>query len=364
MIQVEEERPKFPPCGYGLLGLCCSDCLAGPCRVSPFEKEHAKGLCGADADLLVARNLLRLTVREGARSLKSFREVLREFRDRGKTQEFIAVAEGAYGKQIVCKYKIPEAGSEKIVSFLEGVSSPLLAPFANEPPSLFPTLFPETVFPHLRQEPPPGSLTEELLELLKEDQKGSDAPEECWRRCLRASVQILMAEELRRDLFTLLHPASSREDGWEGTRKFLEGLPGSAQPLLICFSPTGGFQSPTMERLAQGLTQHIPQLHSLYIREVSDFARNGRFLHKKWSRPVSGLATVVLVESFWVLPTLASLALGFVTASHPPLPVQGSEKAKRFFTEELGMTRQNFYLAGGDETAFSRLCQSFQERIS
>lgn len=363
MIQVEEETREFPPCGYGLLGLCCSDCLAGPCRISPFEKEKAKGLCGIDADLLVARNLLRLTAREGARSLKSFREVLRELKEKKKTRDLIAAAQGAYGKWIGCKYRIPDAGGERIISFLERESSALLAPFADEPPSLFPCLFPETTFPHLRQESAAASLVEELLELLEEDQKGSGNPEECMRRCLGASVQILMAEELKRDLRTLLHPSSSREDGWEGTWKFLRVLPDSSQPLLISFSREGDFQSPAMQRLAQGLNQNIPGLYSLSIREVSDLARIGRFLYEIWSLPVSSLAVVVLVESTWILPTLGSLALGFPTASHPPLPIQGSEKAEQFFTQGLRRAGQNFYLAGVEETAFSRLYQSFQERI-
>jgi len=363
VIQFEEEMREFPPCGYGLLGLCCSDCLAGPCRISPFEKETSKGLCGIDADLLVTRNLLRLTAREGAHSLKSFREVLREFKDRAKTRDLLAAAQGAYGKWIGLKYRIPDAGSERIISFLERESSALLTLLIDEPPSLFPSLFPETAFPHLRQESSPGSLAEELLGLLEEGQKGSSSPEESLRRCLQASVQILMAEELKRDLRTLLHLSSSREDGWEETWKFLQGLPGSAQPLLISFSREGGFQSPAMQRLAQELNQNIPNLHSLSIREVSDLARIGRFLHEKWSLPVSGLAAVVLVESSWILPTLGSLALGFSTASHPPLPIRGSEQAEQFFTRGLRRERQNFYLAALEETALFRLCQFFQERI-
>lgn len=48
-----------PQCGFGELGLCCRNCLQGPCRVNPFG-EPKTGICGADADLIVARNLLRM----------------------------------------------------------------------------------------------------------------------------------------------------------------------------------------------------------------------------------------------------------------------------------------------------------------
>jgi carbon-monoxide dehydrogenase catalytic subunit len=50
-----------PQCGFGELGVCCRNCLQGPCRINPFG-EPKLGICGADADLIVARNLLRTIV--------------------------------------------------------------------------------------------------------------------------------------------------------------------------------------------------------------------------------------------------------------------------------------------------------------
>ncbi|MCL1846420.1 MAG: anaerobic carbon-monoxide dehydrogenase catalytic subunit [Coriobacteriia bacterium] len=54
----EQQKPQ---CGFGDLGICCRNCLQGPCRINPFG-EPREGICGADADLIVARNLLRTTV--------------------------------------------------------------------------------------------------------------------------------------------------------------------------------------------------------------------------------------------------------------------------------------------------------------
>jgi carbon-monoxide dehydrogenase catalytic subunit len=54
------EKQK-PQCGFGDLGVCCRICLQGPCRINPFGEPKA-GICGADADLIVARNLLRTIV--------------------------------------------------------------------------------------------------------------------------------------------------------------------------------------------------------------------------------------------------------------------------------------------------------------
>ena len=51
--RVETQRTK---CGFGLQGVCCRLCANGPCRVTP---DAPRGICGADADTIVARNFLR-----------------------------------------------------------------------------------------------------------------------------------------------------------------------------------------------------------------------------------------------------------------------------------------------------------------
>lgn len=45
-----------PQCGFGMAGICCKICNMGPCKIT---SKSPKGICGADADLIVARNLLR-----------------------------------------------------------------------------------------------------------------------------------------------------------------------------------------------------------------------------------------------------------------------------------------------------------------
>ena len=48
-----------PQCGFGELGLCCRNCMQGPCRIDPFGEGPQLGACGATADTIVARNLGR-----------------------------------------------------------------------------------------------------------------------------------------------------------------------------------------------------------------------------------------------------------------------------------------------------------------
>lgn len=62
-IQTVWERSELqePHCGFGVLGLCCKNCNLGPCRIDPFGEGAQYGVCGADKDVITARNLLRHT---------------------------------------------------------------------------------------------------------------------------------------------------------------------------------------------------------------------------------------------------------------------------------------------------------------
>jgi len=48
-----------PQCGFCAMGVSCRNCAMGPCRVDPFGEGPQKGVCGANADIIVARNLGR-----------------------------------------------------------------------------------------------------------------------------------------------------------------------------------------------------------------------------------------------------------------------------------------------------------------
>ena len=68
-----------PQCGYCALGLSCRNCAMGPCRIDPFGEGPQKGVCGADADVIVARNLGR-TIAAGSSSHSDHgRDILEAF---------------------------------------------------------------------------------------------------------------------------------------------------------------------------------------------------------------------------------------------------------------------------------------------
>jgi carbon-monoxide dehydrogenase catalytic subunit len=68
-----------PQCGFGELGLCCRNCNMGPCRIDPFGEGPQKGVCGATADIIVARNLIRSIAAGAAAHSDHGRDAARTF---------------------------------------------------------------------------------------------------------------------------------------------------------------------------------------------------------------------------------------------------------------------------------------------
>lgn len=63
-----------PQCGFGMQGICCQLCSHGPCRITAKAQ---RGICGATADTIVARNLLRLTIHGTAAYTHHLEEIIK-----------------------------------------------------------------------------------------------------------------------------------------------------------------------------------------------------------------------------------------------------------------------------------------------
>ena len=80
-----------PQCGFGELGLCCHICYMGPCRIDPFGEGAQLGVCGADAHLIVARNIARAVATGAAAHSDHGRELMEVFQlfgDRGEASGY------------------------------------------------------------------------------------------------------------------------------------------------------------------------------------------------------------------------------------------------------------------------------------
>jgi len=71
----ERSREQTPHCGFGEKGLCCRICNMGPCRINPKGKSPRRGVCGATAEVIVARNFARMIAGGAAAHADHGREV-------------------------------------------------------------------------------------------------------------------------------------------------------------------------------------------------------------------------------------------------------------------------------------------------
>jgi len=90
---VFDRAETMKPCPIGSVGSCCKHCGMGPCRVplpkgreeTPEEKKKRRGICGATAETIAARNFIRM-VAGGAAAHSDH--------GRGVAELFLAVARG------------------------------------------------------------------------------------------------------------------------------------------------------------------------------------------------------------------------------------------------------------------------------
>ncbi len=101
-----DRAEKMKPCPIGAVGSCCTNCGMGPCRVplpksrteTPQEKQKRRGICGATAETIAARNFIR-TIAGGAAAHSDHA--------RGVAELFLAVAKGeAPGYEIKDEQKL------------------------------------------------------------------------------------------------------------------------------------------------------------------------------------------------------------------------------------------------------------------
>ncbi len=105
---------QLPQCGFGLLGICCRNCNMGPCRIEPFGDGPTEGICGATADTIAARNLLRMIAAGAAAHSDHGRDIVTTLYETasGETQGYEIKDEGKL-RALAVEFGIPEEGRSK-----------------------------------------------------------------------------------------------------------------------------------------------------------------------------------------------------------------------------------------------------------
>ena len=94
-------------CNIGASGICCKNCAMGPCRLTPAKKEgdtEKRGICGATAEVVAARNFARMIAAGAAAHSDHGRAV---------AHTFLLAAKGeAEGYQIKDRFKLLEVAAD------------------------------------------------------------------------------------------------------------------------------------------------------------------------------------------------------------------------------------------------------------
>ncbi|MFA6362912.1 anaerobic carbon-monoxide dehydrogenase catalytic subunit [Methanoregula sp.] len=100
-----------PPCKYCLTGTSCSRCTMGPCRIIPPHR--IRGVCGADADLIVSRNLLDMIATGAAAHSDHGRDIAETLwlLGTGKAKDY-AITDAAKLGRICTEYGIETRGKK------------------------------------------------------------------------------------------------------------------------------------------------------------------------------------------------------------------------------------------------------------
>jgi len=107
----EDQQPQ---CGFGLLGICCRNCNMGPCKIDPFGDAPQKGICGATADTIVARNIARMIAGGAASHSDHGRDIVEtlEHTAMGETQGY-EIKDEEKLHRLCEEYKISLDGKDK-----------------------------------------------------------------------------------------------------------------------------------------------------------------------------------------------------------------------------------------------------------
>ena len=100
-----------PQCGFGDTGLCCRNCLQGPCRIDPFGDGPDTAICGASADVMVARGLDRAIAAGTAAHSGHARHLAHTLlrMAEGKAKDY-SVKDGAKLRAVATRMNIPVEG--------------------------------------------------------------------------------------------------------------------------------------------------------------------------------------------------------------------------------------------------------------
>ncbi len=236
-----------PQCGFGISGVCCRICAMGPCRIT---KKASRGICGATADIIGARNFARMVAAGTAAHSDHARDVVSLLLNmgKGKASDF-EIKNPEKLKRLALEFGV-ETRDKEILEIAKEVAEKALAEFGQQEGEL--TLkdrAPEKTKDMWRKEGLlPRGIDREIVEMIHRTNIGVD---NAYLNILRQAMR------------------TSLTDGWAGSMiasDLSDILFGSPQPIRARAN-MGSLKADEVNIIVHG---HDPTVSDMIVRAARD----------------------------------------------------------------------------------------------
>lgn len=331
---------QLPQCGFGKLGLCCRICAMGPCRIDPFEDGPQEGICGADADTIAARNLLRMIAAGAAAHSDHGRDVTHTFKMAVESDSCdYTIKDELKLREVAAKFGIKVEGKDtkQIASELADTA---LSEFGKQDGTLISaSAYPPPARQKIWQQfgVTPRSIDREIVEIMHRTHMGVGSDyKNLIKQGIRASLSdgwggSLIATELSDILFGSPWPISFGVNlgvlDAEKVNLVVHGHEPTLSDIIVAVSSEPELVKLAQEKGAKGINiaGMCCTANEILMRHGIPVA--GNFLQQELAI-MTGVVDVMLVDVQCIMPALGSLSSCFHTkliTTSPKCKIEGAQ---------------------------------------
>jgi len=343
---------QLPQCGFGKQGICCRVCSMGPCRIT---KKSPSGVCGADADTIAARNLLRMIAAGAAAHSDHGRDVAHTFKMAIESDSCdYRIKDERKLREVAAKYGINVAGRQT-KDIASDLSDAVLAEFGKQDGKLVSAAaYP----PEARQKAweeigvTPRSIDREIVEIMHRTHIGVGSDyKNLIKQGIRASLSdgwggSLIATELSDILFGSPWPvrfgANLGALDAKQVNIVVHGHEPTLSDIIVAVSQEPELVKMAKEKGAKGinLAGICCTANEILMRHGIPVA--GNFLQQELA-VMTGVVDVMLVDVQCIMPALGSLSTCFHTkliTTSPKCKIAGAEHIEFHEDKAVEIARQ------------------------
>ncbi len=361
-----------PQCGFGQLGICCRICHMGPCRVDPFGEGPQRGICGADANAIAARNLVRMIAAGASAHSDHGRDVATVLLEAARNPDSgYEIRDPDKLMTIAAEYDLDTEG-KSVNEVAEAVAEKALSEFGQQEGELqFALRAPEARLKLWREQGiMPRGIDREIVQIMHQTHIGVDADyKNILKQGLRAALGdgwggSMIATDLQDILFGSPEPIRSKTNLGVLKEDQVNIVVHGHEPALSEMIVEAARDPELLKRAAElgatgiNLAGQCCTANELLMREGIPSA--GSFLHQELA-VMTGAADAMVVDVQCIMPGLADLSERFHTkllTTSPKAKMPGVEHME--FHEDRALEIAKEIVATGVENFANRDGQRVQ----